>query len=61
MYENVGFIISQLSIVYIVTKDNKFVTKHQARCWLFYELNNTICSFTAALLAVELAQDWWMT
>lgn len=32
VYENVLFIISQLSIVYIVAKDNKFVTKHHARC-----------------------------
>lgn len=30
--KNVLFIISQLSVVYIVTKDNKFVTKHQIRC-----------------------------
>lgn len=33
--KNVLLIISQLSIVYAVTKDNKFVTKHQTGRWVF--------------------------
>lgn len=36
--KNVLFIISQLSVVYIVTKDNKFVTKHQIRCCVCFFL-----------------------